>query len=73
MINISRGGVGLVLPRHFECGIPFSILVKSPLNDMLYELQARVIDSTVRDDGTWLVGCEFFIPLREDQLEALLS
>jgi hypothetical protein len=71
--NASLGGIGLLLPRSFERGVPFTILAQSTTHGLLYELQARVAQSSRLDDGNWLVGCEFFIPLRQEQLDALLS
>jgi PilZ domain len=73
LLNISHGGVGLLLSRELENGTPLSILAKSEALNMLYELQARVVNASLQDDGQWLIGCEFFIPLREEQLQGLLA
>jgi hypothetical protein len=32
-----------------------------------------VVETTRQSDGQWLIGCEFFICLREEQMQALLA
>jgi hypothetical protein len=70
-VDISQGGIGLVVGRQFAPGTPLTILLKSA-TDAIYEFQARVVNCTRQADGDWLVGCQFSSQLRPDQLQALL-
>jgi hypothetical protein len=66
-LSVSRNGIDLLLGRPFEVGAAVSIVIAP------YELPARVTRLTPQGEGQWLVGCEFFIPIREEQLQLLVD
>jgi hypothetical protein len=66
-LSVSRDGIDLLLGRPFEVGAAVSIVIAP------YELPARVTRLTPQGEGQWLVCCEFFVPLREEQLKVLVD
>lgn len=68
VVNISRGGIGLVLDRRFEPKTLLVIDLESPQENVSRTLLARVVHSTRRDTG-WLLGCAFISELDEDDLK----
>jgi hypothetical protein len=66
-LSVSRNSIDLLLGRPFEVGAAVSIVI------MPYELPARVTRLTSQGEGQWLVGCEFLMPLREEQLRVLVD
>jgi hypothetical protein len=69
-VDVSRGGVGLVLCFPFKLGTYLAVDLEHAKG--VRTLLVRVAHVTDRSDGTWLVGCEFARPLSADDLNALL-
>lgn len=71
ILDLSQGGVGLLLPRPIASGtLLFVDLMGMEISN---EHLARVVHSTPRDDGKWLVGCQFEHPLEEAELKVVLN
>lgn len=66
ILNISAGGVGLLVTRQFEVGTLLRLELLGgggrPVNSVL----ARVAHATERPDGGWLLGCTFVSQLEND-------
>jgi hypothetical protein len=72
VLNLSVGGVGLMVSRALEPGLFVVIRIKAPTDGRLHELPARVVHSTKNPSGDWIVGCQFFQDLTLDELDSLL-
>jgi hypothetical protein len=72
VLNVSRVGVGLVLPCSFEAGR--ELIVKLPCKDLAGEkaVIAYVVHAKAHSPGNWAVGCTFAQPLTQDELDLLL-
>jgi hypothetical protein len=70
VLDLSVGGVGLLLSRPLEDGSKIMVVLKSATET--FELAARACHSCRQQDGDWIVGCEFETKLTNDQLDALL-
>jgi hypothetical protein len=70
--NLSLGGIGLLLSRAIAPGTSLEITLKSADQVRTFNLQARVVHSTVQPSGDWLIGCQFNERLTEDDLDCLL-
>jgi SulP family sulfate permease len=72
-VDISTGGIGLLLPQPVPAGTRITVQVAVPAGAEVGDLTADVAHSTERHGGKWLVGCRLHVPLREEQVEALLA
>jgi hypothetical protein len=70
--DLSPRGIGLVLDRELGVGTLLEVEVDRAADVRLLFL-ALVRHVTPRDDGTWLVGCEFSRRLKPKQVEDLLG
>lgn len=70
-LDISQGGIGLILGRAMAAGTPMSILLKFEHQESLMELLAHVVNCRLLTDGNWLVGCEFDTCLPVEALQDL--
>ena len=59
-------------PAFLDCGLSLTIQLQSPNSKKNYSLPARVIHSTQKGSGDWLVGCQFECPLTSADLDDLL-
>src|SRR5205085_6823127 len=66
-VNLSQGGVALLLRQRLEPGSAVVILLGGRA------LPARVAHATEQAPGDWLTGCAFAHPLAPGTLAALLS
>jgi hypothetical protein len=72
ILNISCGGVALLLGRRFEVGTLLALEVpKSQTRDSL-TLMARVAHVSTRPGGNWQIGCAFTHAISDEDLQALL-
>ena len=69
VINISKTGVGLVLPRPLPVGAFLTLHMRSGLE--MFEMSANVV-RVARQKEEWFVGCELINPLTDDELDGLL-
>lgn len=70
VVNVSRGGVGLVADRPFERGTVLSVELPSDGPGAGASVLACVLRSSPLDDGQWGVGCIFVTELNDDDLRA---
>jgi len=67
-VNISAGGVSLVMDRAFEQGAILSIRLNSPDGEKARNLLLRVVYAKALNDGSWQLGCAFARELRQEEL-----
>jgi hypothetical protein len=67
--DLSRGGVGLILPRRFE---PGTVLFVELPGSEARPLLVRVAHTVRLPRGTWLLGCAFSSKLSEEELQRWL-
>jgi hypothetical protein len=53
-------------------GTVLAIDVQGPAAEVVGTVLARVVHVTLQEDGSWLLGCSFTNPLREEDLKTLL-
>jgi hypothetical protein len=70
VLNISRGGVALVVPRRFEPGVLLTLDLDCPAEALHRAMLARVVRARPHEDGTWVVGCVFTSELDDAELRA---
>lgn len=76
VLNISVGGIGLVLRCRYRPGTILMVDLKDRTGTVLRTVEVRVIHATaVRDDAAacWLLGCAFTQPLTEAELQVLIA
>jgi hypothetical protein len=72
ILNISAGGIGLVLRCQFFEGTLLHFELPQEMNLANPKILVRVVRVREQGDGNWLLGCEFADQLSEDDLGALL-
>lgn len=72
VLDLSLGGVGLLLNRPLEAGLSIVVVLKCSTTGKSEEILARVCHSSRQADGDWVVGCEFTTKLNDEQLDRLL-
>lgn len=72
VLNISEGGLALLLDRSLELGLVLAIQMKCSTGEKLVQLSAQVAHCTCQSKGDWVIGCEFVVPLAKEQLDELL-
>lgn len=73
VVNISAGGMGLLLPCEFGAGTLLKLDLQGTAAHAAGPLLLRVVRATARTAGDWLLGCEFADPLRDEELNVLLK
>jgi len=73
VVNISAGGMGLLLPCEFREGTLLKLDLEATAARAAGVLLLRVVRAIARPAGDWLLGCEFADPLRDEELDALLK
>jgi PilZ domain len=76
IVNISVGGIGLLLRRRFPVDLLLNVELKTSNPARPLVLQVRVVHATaIKDDGTpcWLHGCAFARELSEADVDAALN
>jgi hypothetical protein len=72
VLDLSLGGVGLLLSRPLESGLVLTLHLRSDSQNITYEFPARTCHVSRQPDGDWVVGCQFEQPLTDEVLDALL-
>jgi hypothetical protein len=72
VVNISPGGIGLLLPCEFLQGTLLHFQLPADVAQPGREMLLRVVRAMEHASGYWFHGCEFAGRLREDDLRALL-
>jgi serine/threonine-protein kinase len=73
VIDISRGGVGLLVERRFEPGALLEVDLQSVVPHFKRTLLVRVQNIRKQPDGLWILGAIFPSPLSDEELWALRS
>jgi hypothetical protein len=75
VVNLSAGGVGLLVRHRFRPGTLLTVELKTCTGRLLRVVPVRVLHATAITDGNssgWLLGCAFAVALPEEALQALL-
>jgi hypothetical protein len=72
IVNISAGGMGLLLPCEFPTGTLLRLDLDGTPAHAAGEVLLRVLRSADRGDGDWLLGCEFADQFKREELAILL-
>jgi PilZ domain len=72
LLNLSPGGVGLVLPCQFEAHTVLNLQLPGPPGRPPRTVLVRVVQAQPYSVGEWFLGCEFADRLSDDELRALL-
>ena len=73
IVNISAGGMGLMLPCEFSTGTLLKLDLEGTLARAAGPVLLRVVRASARRDRDWLLGCEFAHQLSDEELQALLE
>jgi hypothetical protein len=72
VLDLSLGGVGLLLTRALEPGLAVVVRMNGSAGGRIYDLPARVVHATKDIGGDWVVGCRLDTALTQDDLDALV-
>jgi hypothetical protein len=72
VLDISQGGIGLVMRRRFEAGANLTIELAAGEGQEAYAVIARVVHVWAHPGGLWALGCRFLGELGDDELNRLL-
>jgi serine/threonine protein kinase len=70
VVNLSRGGIGLLLCRPLERDTPVLLRLENRLRGLTCALAGRVVHAQEQAQGEWLVGCAFSRGLSPQELAA---
>ena len=76
VLDISLGGIGLILAHCFSPGATLTVDLKSKSNKTQQSFSVRVMHSRpviIQGDPCWLVGCAFTRNLSEQELQEFLA
>jgi serine/threonine-protein kinase len=68
VLDISKGGVALVLNRRFEPGTLLEVDLHTTTPGALHNAMVRVMNVRRQGDGSWVLGCAFSHELDEQEL-----
>jgi hypothetical protein len=72
ILNISPGGIGLLLPCQFAHGTLLHFEMPADMEQPARDLLVRVARVLEHAPGMWFLGCEFASQLGDDELRSLL-
>jgi hypothetical protein len=72
-VNISAGGVGLLLPCEFTAGTLLYLEFPGPGTDPVGKVLIRVTRAAEDGHGNWFLGCEFARQLSAAELDGLVG
>jgi hypothetical protein len=70
-VDVSAGGIALVLGRRFEPGAVLCVRLESADGEVARELLLRVVHVVADVGGSWRLGCRLAGELEEDELRVL--
>ncbi len=73
IINISAGGMGLLLPCEFSAGTLLNLDLEGTPAHAAGPVLLRVVRAASRPAGDWFLGCEFTHRLGDEEMTALLA
>lgn len=68
ILDLSTNGVGLRIHRKLEPGVTVTLTLKHATGIFQCERTARVIHAHAVEDGGWVIGCEFTVPLTQAEI-----
>ena len=71
ILDISAGGVGLLVPCQFESRTLLNLQLPPPPGLPGRKVLVRVVQARPYGNGDWFLGCEFADRLTDEELEAL--
>jgi hypothetical protein len=71
ILDVSRGGMSLVVCRPFHEGEFLAVELQSPVEGLRDKLFMRVKRASTKGDGVWTLGCRFVSLLSDGELEIL--
>lgn len=73
ILDISQGGIRLLVERRFEMRTILNIELEGESEDGPSSLMVRVVHVAAESGGQWALGCRFGRDLTDKELEALLK
>lgn len=73
VVNLSHGGLGVLLPRPLGIGIDFHFLAPNVSGREARLLTARVVRSMPQTDGSTFAGCRLATPFSDEEFQRLLA
>lgn len=73
VMDISTGGIGLVVSRRFEPGTLLAIGVENKNREFSHMLVARVVHVRKESASRYIIGAKFISHLGDDELKVLLA
>jgi hypothetical protein len=73
IVNVSPGGVGIVVPRDPAVGTPLSIEVTDVPKSRRCTISVRVAQPPRPEKGAWFLGCELTRPFTDEELRNLVG
>jgi hypothetical protein len=71
--NVSRVGISSTMSRPFKLATELLLEWSDRGSAMLRLFQACVIHATSERNRRWIIGCQFVLPLREEEFLALVD
>lgn len=72
IVNISAGGVGLLLACQFSKGTLLRFLLPADVDHASRDLMVRVVREMEQGNGYWFHGCEFVHQLSDEEMRSLI-
>jgi serine/threonine protein kinase len=73
IVNLSVGGIGLVLDRRFEPGTIAAMTLENPRRAVKHDVEIKVVRVISDGNRRWFIGATFASPLNRDELRNLLD
>jgi hypothetical protein len=73
VLNVSPGGIGLLLPCQFERGTLLNFELPTVQGQPPKQMLVRVVRAMEHTRGDWFLGCELVQPLTAAELAELLA
>lgn len=73
ILDISGGGIRLLVERRFEIGTILNIEIQAETADAPSSLMVRVMHLSAESAGRWSLGCRFGRELSDKEIQALLK
>lgn len=72
VMNLSEGGLHLILPRGAEEGSVIHLRIQPEGSSVVVQLPVQVISVFLTPEGQWALACRFLEPMSKETLKALL-
>jgi hypothetical protein len=72
VVNVSAGGVGLLLPCQFETRTLLSLNLPGPRGQQPQRVLIRAVQARPHTQGNWYLGCEFVDRLEDEEIAVLI-